>query len=177
MIYFCIADSRRGCLTSLAEGADILKRRLLTLRSDVQKSRKFQKYPRNSATVDVLRDVDYPSVLIWVRLSCIFICPTRTLTMWHRECLYSAWASRCRFRILGNARASERGTTAVGIHVFFVPICEDKEYKQLIIKPIKKLYGKSTISRDGNAGSMLRKFCARCKNEQNYINQLKTTQQ
>ena len=36
---------------------------------------------------------------------------------------------------------------------------------------------KSTISRDGNAGSMFRKFCARSKNEQNYINQLKTTQQ
>ena len=44
--------------------ADIFKRRLLTLRSDVQKSRKFQQYPRNSATIDVLRDIDYPSSAI-----------------------------------------------------------------------------------------------------------------
>ena len=39
---------------------DIFKRRLLTLCSDIQKSRKFQ-YIQDLATVDVLRDIDYPS--------------------------------------------------------------------------------------------------------------------
>ena len=40
--------------------ADILKRRLLALCSDALKCRKFQT-DRNIATVDALRDIDYPS--------------------------------------------------------------------------------------------------------------------
>ena len=37
-----------------------------------------------------------------------------------------AWASRCCSNLLGNATASVRGTTTVGIHVFFVPKCTTK---------------------------------------------------
>ena len=42
-----------------------------------------------------------------------------------QECiLYSAWASRCCSKLTGNARASIRGTTAVGYHVFFMHITQ-----------------------------------------------------
>ena len=37
-----------------------------------------------------------------------------------RLCLYSAWASRCRFIRIGNAKASVRGTAIVGLHAFFM---------------------------------------------------------
>ena len=46
--------------TSSAGVADIFKRRLLALCSDSMKSRKFQP-DKNLATIDVLRDIDYPS--------------------------------------------------------------------------------------------------------------------
>ena len=43
--YLCTVNQRRGCLhINWRRVADILKRRLLTLCSDVVKSRKFQKY-------------------------------------------------------------------------------------------------------------------------------------
>ena len=41
--------------------ADIFKRRLLALCSDVMKLRNFHNQFRNLATIDVLRDIDYPS--------------------------------------------------------------------------------------------------------------------
>ena len=54
-------NQRRGCLhINWRRGADIFKRRLLALCSDALKCRKFQT-DRNIATVDVLRDIDYPS--------------------------------------------------------------------------------------------------------------------
>ena len=46
--------------TSSAGVADIFKRRLLALCSDSMKSRKFLP-DKNLATIDVLRDIDYPS--------------------------------------------------------------------------------------------------------------------
>ena len=100
---------------------DIFKRRLLTLCSDVQKCRSFN-HVQDLATVDVLRDIDYPSCAYWCwYVFCVYTYThTRTLTMWHGECLYSAWASRCRSNMVGNATASERGTTTVGLHAFFV---------------------------------------------------------
>lgn len=48
-------------------------------------------------------------------------------------CLYSAWASRCRFITQGNARASIRGTTIVNFHAFlcmYVPLKQrNNKYK------------------------------------------------
>ena len=40
---------------------DIFKRRLLTLCSDLVKCRSFELMFQDSATIDVLRDIDYPS--------------------------------------------------------------------------------------------------------------------
>ena len=51
---------RRDVCTSAEGFADILKRRLLALCSDELKSRKFQ-YIQDLATIDVLRDMKYPS--------------------------------------------------------------------------------------------------------------------
>ena len=60
----CITFAPSTCAgdvcTSSAGVADIFKRRLLALCSDALKCRKFQT-DRNIATVDVLRDIDYPS--------------------------------------------------------------------------------------------------------------------
>ena len=43
---------------------DIFKRRLLTLCSDVMKCRSF-KVSSDLATIDVLRDIDYPPCAYW----------------------------------------------------------------------------------------------------------------
>ena len=51
---------RRDVCTSAEGFADILKRRLLALCSDELKSRKFLEF-QDLATIDVLRDIDYPS--------------------------------------------------------------------------------------------------------------------
>ena len=51
---------RRDVCTSAEGFADILKRRLLALCSDTLKSRKFLEF-QDLATIDVLRDIDYPS--------------------------------------------------------------------------------------------------------------------
>ena len=61
MLYFCGRNStpRDVCMSS-AWVADIFKRRLLALCSDSMKSRKFLP-DKNLATIDVLRDIDYPS--------------------------------------------------------------------------------------------------------------------
>ena len=40
---------------------DIFKRRLLALCSDESKCRKFRKKNQDLATIDALRDIDYPS--------------------------------------------------------------------------------------------------------------------
>ena len=61
MLYICGRNSTPGdvCMSS-AGVADIFKRRLLALCSDSMKSRKFLP-DKNLATIDVLRDIDYPS--------------------------------------------------------------------------------------------------------------------
>ena len=61
MLYICGRNSTPGdvCMSS-AWVADIFKRRLLALCSDSMKSRKFLP-DKNLATIDVLRDIDYPS--------------------------------------------------------------------------------------------------------------------
>ena len=44
-----------------AGGADIFKRRLLALCSDVFETSQLSKHLQNLATIDALRDIDYPS--------------------------------------------------------------------------------------------------------------------
>ena len=106
--------------TSSAGVADIFKRRLLALCSDYQKSRKFQLC---SGLSNGRCPTGYRLSLLCllVRLLHIHICAHAYLNYVAREyILYSAWASRCCSKLTGNARASIRGTTTVGIHVFFV---------------------------------------------------------
>ena len=64
---------RRDVCTSAEGFADILKRRLLALCSDTLKSRKFLEF-QDLATIDVLRDIDYPSVPILVHCLRIYVC-------------------------------------------------------------------------------------------------------
>ena len=68
---------------SSAGVADILKRRLLTLCSDALKLRNFHICIQDLATVDVLRDIDYPSCAYWCwYVFCVYVyAHTRTLTM------------------------------------------------------------------------------------------------
>ena len=67
--------------------ADILKRRLLTLCSDALKLRNFHICIQDLATVDVLRDIDYPSCAYWCwYIFCVYVyAHTRTLTMLHES--------------------------------------------------------------------------------------------
>ena len=51
---------------------DIFKRRLLALCSDVMKLRNFQNQFQDLATIDVLRDIDCPSVPIWY-VFCVYV--------------------------------------------------------------------------------------------------------
>ena len=65
---------------SSAGVADIFKRRLLTLCSDLLESRKFQEI-QDLATVDVLRDIDDPSCACFWYVICVYMyAHTRTLT-------------------------------------------------------------------------------------------------
>ena len=73
--------------TSSAGVADIFKRRLLALCSDSMKSRKFQP-DKNLATIDVLRDIDYPSCAYLVRLLRICVCAHAYLNYVAREYIY-----------------------------------------------------------------------------------------
>ena len=97
-------------------GRHIGYRRLSTLCSDVLKLRNFQKQIRNLATLGVLR-VYYINTLGEVQ---------RMLYLHFGYNNISAWASRCCSNLLGNAKASVRGTTTVGIHVF---LCLYVKYK------------------------------------------------
>ena len=83
--YLCIVNLRRGMSVHHRwRVADILKRRLLALCSDYQKCRKFQ-YIQDLATIDVLRDINYPSCAYLVRLLRIYICAHAYLNYVARE--------------------------------------------------------------------------------------------
>ena len=78
-------ETQRGDVCASAEGfADILKRRLLALCSDLLKCRKFQ-YIQDLATIDALRDIDYPSCAYLVRLLRICICAHAYLNYEHES--------------------------------------------------------------------------------------------
>ena len=73
---------------SSAGVADIFKRRLLTLCSDALKLRNFHICIQDLATVDVLRDIDYPSCAYLVRLLRVFVCAHAYLNYVAREYIY-----------------------------------------------------------------------------------------
>ena len=75
---------------SSAGVADIFKRRLLTLCSDALKLRNFHICIQDLATVDVLRDIDYPSCAYWCwYIFCVYVyAHTRTLNYVAREYIY-----------------------------------------------------------------------------------------
>ena len=77
---------------------DIFKRRLLTLCSGLVKCRSFELMFQDLATVDVLRGMKYPLVPFGTPFAYTCVRIRVTLTMWHENILYSAWASRCRFK-------------------------------------------------------------------------------
>ena len=76
-----------GVCASSAGVADIFKRRLLALCSDVQKCRSFN-HVQDLATIDVLRDIDYPSCAYLVRLLRIYMCAYAYLNYVARENVY-----------------------------------------------------------------------------------------
>ena len=80
---------------SSAGVADILKRRLLTLCSDALKLRNFHICIQDLATVDVLRDIDYPSCAYRVHCLRIYMRTHAYLKLENstRVYLYSAWTS------------------------------------------------------------------------------------
>ena len=133
LLYLCTANLRRGISAHHRRGEQTYNRRLLRSVLTVRNLANF-KNNQDLATVDVLRDIDYPSCAYWYAF-CIYKCAHAYLNYVAREyILYSAWASRCCSIEKGNAKASKRGTTTVEIHVFCIPICVmQKEYKQLII--------------------------------------------
>ena len=101
--------------------ADIFKRRLLALCSDYQKCRKFQ-YIQDLATIDVLRDINYPSCAYLVRLLRICICAHACLNNdIAREYIYIRRGLRVvGSNVQGNATASDSGTGKGKFHAFFV---------------------------------------------------------
>ena len=77
---------------------------------------------RNFATFTItfrLSNVRCPTGVLYSNLRGALLCISR---LGYNN--ISAWASRCCSNVMGNAKASNRGMTAVGFHVFFVPNCE-----------------------------------------------------
>ena len=72
--------------------------------------------------MDALRDIRLSLLCLFWYVFCVYTyAHARTLNYIAREyILYSAWASRCRFRYQGNARASSRGTGKSKFHAFLL---------------------------------------------------------
>ena len=109
-----------GVCTLSAGVADIFKRRLLALCSDLLECRKFQ-YIQDLATIDALRDIDYPSCAYLVRLLRICICAHAYLNYVAREYIYIRRGLRVvSSNVQGNATASIGGTGKCKFHAFFI---------------------------------------------------------
>ena len=111
--------------------ADILKRRLLRSVLIVRNLANFN-HVQDLATIDVLRDIELSLLCLLWYVFCVYAyAHTRTLTIVARGyILYSAWASRCRSNMVGNARASGSGTATVGSTLLFLyPILKNINYK------------------------------------------------
>ena len=122
MLYICSRNSTPGMSARHRLGSRHIKKAFITLCSDVQKCRSFN-HVQDLATIDVLRDIDYPSCAYLVRLLRICVCAHAYLDYVAREnvCIRRGLRVVSSMR-LGNARAFECGTTTVGIHAFFVCI-------------------------------------------------------
>ena len=89
LLYLCTAIPRRGCLHVIGWGSRHIKRRLLTLCSDALKLRNFHICIQDLATVDVLRDIDYPSCAYWCwYILRICVCAHAYLNYVAREYIY-----------------------------------------------------------------------------------------
>ena len=89
LLYLCTAIPRRGCLHVIGWGSRHIKRRLLTLCSDALKLRNFHICIQDLATVDVLRDIDYPSCGYWCwYILRICVCAHAYLNYVAREYIY-----------------------------------------------------------------------------------------
>ena len=98
---------------------DIFKRRLLTLCSGLMKCRSFELMFQDLATVDVLRDIDYPSCAYLVRLLCICVYARAYLNYVVREHIYIRRGLRVvSSNVSGNARASISGTDKSVVPLF-----------------------------------------------------------
>ena len=90
---------------------DILKRRLLALCSDIMKLRNFPKHLQDLATIDVLRDIDYPScanlgtsfAYMYMRIRV----PLKKTNTAQENIYIRRGLQRCRFKDAGNAKASK----------------------------------------------------------------------
>ena len=114
--------------TSSAEGSRHIKRRLLALCSDYQKSRKFQLcsglsndrcptgYRLSKSNISLCCSYAYAYAMYKV----LSLGQLSILNCQMPIGIYSAWASRCRSNTMGNARASGSGTAIVGLHAFFI---------------------------------------------------------
>ena len=124
-----------GCLTSAAEGSRHIKKAFIdALFWRVEMS-------QVSKSVSGLSNGRCPTgyrlslLCLLVRLLHIHICAHAYLNYVAREyILYSAWASRCCSKLIGNATASTRGTTAVGIHVFLCTYIFELKYEMNLTK-------------------------------------------
>ena len=122
---FAPAIPRRGSAYLSVGVCRHIKKAFITLCSDLLESRKFQEI-QDLATIDALRDIEYPSCAYYGTSFAYMHIRTRvpkpkfsTRVFYIRRGLRVVGSS-----ISGNAKASRCGTTAVGIHVFFVFICE-----------------------------------------------------
>ena len=123
LLYLCTRNSTPGMSAHQRRRvADILKRRLLTLCSDESKSRKFPLVSElSNGRCPTGYRLSLLCLLVLVHLLRICVCAHAYLNYVAREyILYSAWASRCRFRYQGNARASSRGTGNSKFHAFLL---------------------------------------------------------
>ena len=104
----------RDVCTSLAEGSRHIENAFIALCSDKQKSRKFRKKNQDLATIDVQRDIDYPSCAYLGSLFVLYMhAHTRTINdcKQHESIFYIRRGLRVVGSILlGNARASICGT-------------------------------------------------------------------
>ena len=105
---FAARNPTKGCLHIGGGFSRHIKKAFIALCSDSMKCRKFQTDVSglsNDRCPTGYRIV--PLVPIWYVFCVYSYAHTRTLTMVAREyILYSAWASRCRFKHQGNATAS-----------------------------------------------------------------------
>ena len=123
MLYICSRNSTPGMSARHRLGSRHIKKAFITLCSDVQKCRSFN-HVQDLATIDVLRDIDYPSCAYLVRLLRICVCAHAYLNYVARRVFIFGVGFALSFYWIGNAKASMCGTAIVGLHAFCICLCE-----------------------------------------------------